>query len=326
MSIETPNQALSSNENNTSEQAIIITPTAGETRDSIHPDRKKSILEKLDTPVKQILAFLAIAGVAGGAGVGGLKVVEGMADNSHSSDKQPNATGPTVAGQEVTNQPTAEAHPNVSPSNLGPLETAAPTQEVSPSASAAERLANPLEISATLSPEQQAKTLVEERLGKWEMAGATPENQDKWISATDTLGYLNELASNNSKSYAEALFAPGWETHEDLSNYIHATESNNASSVENFFKTYKSYNTQDQEPYTSSMSVEKTNVVNQAADSVTFKIQATEHNNAAKNRVATLDPNTLKINGNKILITATLKTIDGVQKISELKIVNDPTQ
>lgn len=177
-----------------------------------------------------------------------------------------------------------------------------------------------------MSPEQQAKTLIEDGLGKWEIAGATPENQDKWISATDSLSYLNQLAAENTKLRTQALFIPDWESHDDLSQYVHATERNNASSLEDYFKTYRSYNEQDKEPYTNGMSVQKIEVVNQDTDTITLLVHATEFNNSAKNRIATLDPGQLKINGNRVIFTVTLKTIDGVQKIAILKCVNDPTQ
>jgi hypothetical protein len=271
MSIVTPNQAPSSNENNTSEQAIVVTPTASETRDSIHPDRKKSILEKLDTPVKQILAFLAIAGVAGGAGVGGLKVVEGMADNSHSSDKQSNATGPTIAGQEVTNQPTVEAHPSVSPSNLGPLETAAPTQETDP--------ATQYELKAGQTPEAVAKNLFEKVLPEWDMAGTNKTMVDKvtqyvMANGKTKLGdYYKELAQQNTPAFKKGLF--GDTPAPEITKVVNDFENINTFVLDMYYRT-----SDDNEPYKTWNSVESVQVLAETASTRQLQIQLTEHDNA----------------------------------------------
>lgn len=261
----------------------------------IVPETAAPLIETPENKPKKRLLLTLGASAAGVALVAGgfFGVKAAMDSNSHNApEKDPKATS----------EPSTTSTPEA---------TKAPEQELT---------VKSLEIPTGLSPEELGKTFVQDRLSQWEMAGATPENQKEWILADDTKSYLESLAEKNGNIFADALFIPDWQSDPHLIHEVDFEKGQNASSVENWFKTYDDPGSD--EAYKRSVSVDSTTVVSQTEGAITLKVLATEHNNSVKNRASEFDPNATSNNGAKFLATVTFTTVGGVEKISALTMGN----
>ncbi len=226
-----------------------------------------------------------------------------------------------AANQPPKNQPVATASGN-------------PTPEATPSPSATSNEKEPtvqsLEIPATLTPEQIGVTLIQDRISQWEMAGATKANQSLYLQGDGSI--VNQIADKNTSTFTEALFAPNWQSNASLSAIADYETKNNASNIEDWFKTYhatpdsKATFPQDFEPYSRSVTVDQggVTVVSHDADSTVLSIAATEHENL-HNRIGDPSSNLYEsnvVNGGKFIAKVTTKVIDGNVKVVSMEFVN----
>ena len=106
---------------NETEPRIIETPTPEQTHDSFNPNRKRSVIEKLDTRGKRFGAAVAGLGLFLGAGYGVSQAIGGDRDNTPETTPTPSAEAP--ASPSATPVETTPATTEPSPSDL-PTEIA----------------------------------------------------------------------------------------------------------------------------------------------------------------------------------------------------------
>ena len=207
-------------------------------------------------------------------------------------------------------------------------ETSAPaTPNATPTPSSAETLTvASLEIPSTMAPEQVGKTLMQDRYNAWIMAGANDATFQERVafsednkSAAEVNGdFVYKKAAEYGPIFSEALFIPGYENNASLLAEARGTQKNNASSLESYIITHN-----DPDTYKYFSTVESTTVVSQSTDTLILKIDGTEHNNAAQNRIGTqYDPGAINIDGNRFEAAVTLKSINGSYKIAQIGITN----
>lgn len=191
-----------------------------------------------------------------------------------------------------------------------PEATAMPEQELTVEA---------MEIPATLSPEEAATILVEDRLSNWYMAGATKDIAAGYYSEGGSFSYVERIASANSRIFAEALFVPDWRSNEQLSDYVDWKREQNASALELWIKTSDSGYPQDREAYERSATFDSVTFNDLESGVAYLKVDATEHDNADRNRAGEeLAPNIDPIDGNRISGDIELRQIDGTWKIASI--------
>ncbi|MCU1580021.1 MAG: hypothetical protein JWP19_2225 [Rhodoglobus sp.] len=219
--------------------------------------------------------------------------------------------GGIAASQVPASQPTAEAPAD---------PTAVPSAEATNSA----ELLTPedLVLPESLTPEQLGTAFVQDRLSTWEMAGAIPENENKWVTS-DT--FLDETSNKNGDLIADAIMVPNWRDIPALATWVAGEKQSNAGSIDNFFKTFDSGQSADVEPYNRGITAGATSVVSQDNTTLVIATEGTEFTNSDKNRIGTTlaGPNTASINGNKILVTTTFVVLNGTWRISAVSIVNN---
>lgn len=292
----------------------VIPPEQGGGRVSEHPTPNTGELNRIPTlpSAPETAASLALAveedkpwfkKTATQIGAGALVVAAGVATT----------VGLMLPkGESVVTTPEASGTPTAS-APVTPGETVASTPEV--------LTVQSLEIPATLTPEQVGTTLIQDRLSAWHMAGANDETHKEWLAYNPSgktvsevnAEFTNQKAAGYGAIFAEALFIPDYQADAQLNAIATALEGINSSNLESYFITHSEANV-----YTSSRTVESTTFISQTADSLTLKINGTEHNNAAQNRIGTkYDPNEIEVNGSRSVITVTLKLIDGTYKIAQ---------
>ncbi|MCX2746263.1 hypothetical protein OOZ51_00350 [Arthrobacter sp. MI7-26] len=208
------------------------------------------------------------------------------------------------------------AGPSPSPDNTSsapvtPGETAAPTPEALTVAS--------LEISANNTPEKIGELIVQDRLSKWVMAGATPENQRAWLDSGGSYDVIKAIAEKNGDTIADALLVPNWRDIPALVKFVNNEKEINAHNLEFWMKTYKSQNPADQEAFTNSISAALVTLESQTATGQTISVVGQEHNNAKKNRGETWEPGLLKDNESTFTFHLTIETDNNRIKVSDIR-------
>ncbi|MDQ4213740.1 hypothetical protein [Microbacterium capsulatum] len=173
-------------------------------------------------------------------------------------------------------------------------------------------------IPATLTGEDAAKLLVEQRLKAWTNAG---ESYQLWNDRVNSGGNtaLLQKAQATGQTFSNALFVPNWRQMQPslVATYDEQVQEN-AAALGAWLRTYKSGNPADKEPYVRSMAVDTIAVVSQTNDSVTMTLHATEHDNGDGNRVGPLDAKGNRVDGNKLIGDLEFEKVDGAWKISHL--------
>ena len=107
---------------NETEPRIIETPTPEQTHDSFNPNRKRSVIEKLDTRGKRFGAAVAGLGLFLGAGYGVSQAIGGDRDNTPETTPTPSAEAPASpsATPVETTPATAEPSPSDLPTEIAP--------------------------------------------------------------------------------------------------------------------------------------------------------------------------------------------------------------
>jgi hypothetical protein len=198
------------------------------------------------------------------------------------------------------------------------------TPEATPTAAPEVLTVASLEIPAGLTPEQLGQTLVADRLSAWAMAGSIPDVQNQWLDYVSsgkgsTGAFVDGQVATNGAFFAEALFVPGFKSDALLTDQVSGWTKQNATLLEDWLLTYNSHDPKDLEPFNDYFTVESTTVVSQTTDSITLAIAATDHNNAAQNRIGSqYDPGAVALDGYKFVMTVTLTSVGGAEKISAI--------
>ncbi|WP_437770483.1 hypothetical protein [Arthrobacter sp. KNU40] len=194
--------------------------------------------------------------------------------------------------------------------------------ETSPSPSALQEhnyTVQELLIPATLSGEDAAKMLFEQRFSTWYAAGASDKLSSDWLKAGGGGAMPKSMAAASGPTFADAVMVPDWRNRPSLVRIEQREEAVNADALETWLMTYKSHDAQDKEPYKRSLTVEKADVVSSTDSSIILTVYATEHENADKNRAIQIDPNHTSIEGNKLVGHVQLNKVDGSWKLADLK-------
>ncbi|MGO4858944.1 hypothetical protein [Arthrobacter sp. 2MCAF14] len=250
-----------------------------------------------DEPVSHRRRNLLIGLGAGAAGValavGAFVGIKGATDGSHN------------------------AVPGSDPKLTGQLN------ETSPSPSALQEhtyTVQELLIPATLSGQDAAKMLFEQRFSAWYAAGASDKLNSDWHkSAANGADALKPITASTAKTFADALFVSDWQNRLSLVRLEQREEAVNSNALETWLMTYKSHDGQDKEPYKRSLTVEKVDIVSSSDASTILTVYMTEHENADKNRAIQIDPNHTSIEGNKLVWQVQLDKVDGSWKLADLK-------
>jgi hypothetical protein len=254
----------------------------------------------------------AIAGVAGVVVVAGSII--GIEEATSQPDKRPVAT----ASSDPSHTP--EATPTKNPESAGTQRVELPngqTVEIPTVQS--------IEIPTGLTQDQLAAALLD-RLSKWDMAGATPFNQNAWLASSEApLDFQSDLAEKNKAIFAEALFGSDWAS-TPMATYINNESSEgNANSMGLWFDTYESG--RDAEAFRDWYDIDTTSenpvrVTGQGTNTITMEIDAIEHEDL-NNRAAALSGGTVTpLDGDKFTIRATFESSDGVEKITTFDITD----
>lgn len=257
-------------------------------------------LEQIESTEKKSHKKLIIGGAAFLAGAA---VIAGSVIGIKAAGDAPNNTPPAPDPKATSQTPEATPTPSSTPEQQLTVQS--------------------LEIPAGETPEQLGVAFVQDRFSKWEMAGATPEVEKLWGTASGSTGdFVTAQAANSAPIFGDALFVPGYQSDPRLSGFVADQAKSNAHSLESWLLTYQSGDPADLQPYNRGLTVESTKVVSQDANGLTIAVAATEHDNAAKNRMGTTYASsfTSQVNGNKILITLTLTQVNGTEKISAMTI------
>lgn len=206
-----------------------------------------------------------------------------------------------------------------------PTATASETGTPSPDASSAperELTAEAWEIPGTLTPEEAATLLVDDRLSEWVMTGATQETIDGYLDAGGSSSYTRSIAETNATVIADALFVPGWRGDDALAHYVDFETEQNAANVEAWILTSGSGLPQDREPYERGILVNSTTVESVEGDTAHVIVAATEFDNADRNSVGVGErisrtPEQV-IDGDMISGDITLRMVDGAWKVAAI--------
>lgn len=290
--------------------------TPAELRQKMNPNRKPSILERLDTRGKKFGAGVLVFTTLVGAGFAAGKVLEGPGEQKPGGEAEPAATSLPTAGQTeiATAQPTAEVTPSVSPSNITPLETAAPTLDTK------EQLIASLELSAEKYPDVASlgKAIMVDRYTAWKNHAGTQEANDEYMdpSTNKTAGdFATEKIQESADVFPKALYV---ENYKNIPSLVEdAATENKASEV---VLERKLITWDDEVPYERSITLsDEPKLVAGSIESgkVTFTASWVDSSNAADNRIGTeYDTNDIHPYVGTRTITAVI--VDGKWKISHI--------
>jgi hypothetical protein len=212
------------------------------------------------------------------------------------------------------------------PPNTSLSSSASPLAKESPKPAAKSVTVASLEIPVTTPPEQVG-TAVVKSLSDWDIAGTNDATYEEWMAFSEpdkttsevTGDFVYKKAAQYAAIRAEALFGEN-QADPKIASLIGGWTKNNASFLEDYLITHDDGNV-----FTYSMSSEPAIIVAQTADSLTLKVIATEHNNAAENRIGSkYDPGAVKLNGAKLEIDMTLKVVNKAYKVSQILLTNSP--
>ena len=180
-----------------------------------------------------------------------------------------------------------------------------------------------VELPASLTPEQLGDTFVT-RLTAWDMAGATPKNQDEYITSGGDTSKVMDIVNKNEQVFTDAMFVEGWEQIDSLKGFADTANNRNASALETWFKTYQSGNSLDKEAYTRGAKlVGEPTIDSSDGKTATIEVHLAEYDNVDKNRALTLDPTLDTVNGNRVKVVITAEKSDTSWKISAIAAYNE---
>ncbi len=217
--------------------------------------------------------------------------------------------------QNHANTPTTQSQPNTSPAAVAPslAPEAGPTNpaNIPPSPEVAVSV-DQLEIQAGLDNEKTAK-LVIGRIFDWQNAGtdqpalANNEQAARHSGHSDA-EFEQEEAQKNASIFAKALFIPGWESDSTLAENVQFLTTQNQQVIDSALITIAQGNTE----FRLSATYESVTQTNTSAD-------GTERSLAIN---FTSKDNTVNVTPKPYLMTVTLRTVNGTEKISAYSIVS----
>jgi hypothetical protein len=253
--------------------------------------------------------FAALTGVAllAGAGAGIKAMTDGASEPLH---PEQTTSGTADPGQTETTAPAVgEATPSVSPSNVTPLETAAPTLDT----------LKTIGIEANQSDEAMAQDLIH-TLSSWHMAGATPEAKAVRTSQYGHLtleAYAEKIAAEQVVNYAPKLFGKDYASNALLLNTVNGYQESNKINILAFLQTSGTTNPGNKEAYTRSLVLDEvTNLPTAGADK-SLSINYHEIDNSDKNNIG--GGGISEVYGHKGNMTLSLNTVDGSMIITLIK-------
>lgn len=265
---------------------------------TIDTDSSSSVAEmprsRITFPVR---IGLAAAGIA--LAVGGFAGVKTIVDSTSPTPEPNDDKGTSEVAADP--QPSEDQPAEVQPSN--PAETGG------------ELTVESIAIPAGLSPEQYGQAFFEKSLNEWAKAGATKENEDAWVKASDSSAFILNLANENAAKFAPALFKEGWENDENIRTFVENAITINRNYLELHFKT----SLLGQEPYESSATANSTTVTTLDSGETVRVSAGTEYNNAANNKAGELSPELLALNNRNFTFTYTTEVSGGTEKVSSLE-------
>ncbi len=217
--------------------------------------------------------------------------------------------------QNHANTPTTQSQPNTSPAAVAPslAPEADPTNpaNIPPSPEVAVSV-DQLEIQAGLDNEKTAK-LVLSRIFDWQNAGTDQpalanNEQAARHSGQSDIEFEQEVAQKNASTFAKALFIPGWESDPTLAENVQFLTTQNQQVIDSALITIA----QDTTEFRLSATYESVTQTNTSAD-------GTERSLAIS---FTSKDNTVNVTPKPYLMTVTLRTVNGTEKISAYSIVS----
>ncbi|HWT39981.1 MAG TPA: hypothetical protein VN081_01745 [Dongiaceae bacterium] len=173
-------------------------------------------------------------------------------------------------------------------------------------------------IPDSLSAQDAAKTLLEDRMTDWANAGESDTFQHTWIKDGGGTTPIEPVTAEIAKTFTSALYVPDWEKNPTLRQQAEADQTINTGTLNGWLLTYKSGDPADKEPYRRTITVEQVSEVSSTDTTATLSIQAVEHTNASQNRAVQLDPNHHSIDGNKLIGQLELQKVDGSWKLANI--------
>ena len=211
-----------------------------------------------------------------------------------------------------------EANPTETPSATStstPDTTPSPEVTQSPEA---ELSVEKLRVPTGLDAETLGKTIVEDRFDAWDNAGANDSLLARIKKAGLAWGeFLPIVAKENAQIFADALYIDGWQSNDNLSNYVKGEEETNLATLDAYKSTAwnKDEHPENIEPYRQWSTVESViELGSSGGDERTLEITYTSHDNSDKNMI---ESNTRTGNNT---FTITFKAVDGFEKIVSINI------
>ena len=216
----------------------------------------------------------------------------------------------TACSQEATPTETPSATSTSTPDTTpSPEVTQSPEAELS---------VEKLRVPTGLDAETLGKTIVEDRFDAWDNAGANDSLLARIKKAGLAWGeFLPIVAKENAQIFADALYIDGWQSNDNLSNYVKGEEETNLATLDAYKSTAwnKDEHPENIEPYRQWSTVESViELGSSGGDERTLEITYTSHDNSDKNMI---ESNTRTGNNT---FTITFKAVDGFEKIVSINI------
>lgn len=178
-----------------------------------------------------------------------------------------------------------------------------------------------MQIPAGLSPEEFGKAYVGNRLNRTIAAGATKENQARFL-ANPTQTLLNSIASQNTFISAPALYGPDWQKDPAIAEFVKNEEADNATFLRMWYQTKDAPLGNGDIAFTETFVASNTTLISTNPDGGrTLSIDGNQYNNANKNSIGAQFPRYLQLNGKSFTITVTTKVVNGKEYVTKFKSV-----
>jgi len=230
---------------------------------------------------------------AGAALAGGLFIGLKPDHNEATPDPRPTAAGPANPN---TTAPSGEAKPSSEASSSPSAE-----KSLSPE----EQKVKDFELPANATEQELGGKMWQDRMTEWQNAGATPdlalqyERSNLPVADADEK-FLDPLAEQNAKSFADALFPKGWEDDPMLAKFANGMRKSNLATLKLYVRTYTDGHVEKWAYHEWDTVDGEVAVSNQDEDAGTATITTPmmQHDNSNENRAQYYAQGKLKVDGN----------------------------